>query len=137
MELKLALIADYATTTGDGKLVVVGDFDTIIAPSAPVRHHRMFLIARFEAGVSEGTLHKLRIILRDEHGKPLEHFSIETELRFVPTRPGRPLVAAFLADLRLLEFPRYGDYEFQLLVDGRVAGSIPLTVTPPPQDPSP
>lgn len=55
MDLKFALLADHATLTRDGKLVIVGDFDAITAPKLPATHPQFFVVVRFQASITEGT----------------------------------------------------------------------------------
>lgn len=128
MDLRFALLADHVAETREGKLVIVGEFNAIRAPNAPVTHSRMFLVARLEARVTEGSQHRLRIALVDEDGNHVIPASPEIPIDFVPTSPGHPLVAQVIVGLENIRFPHFGDYEFHLLVDGRLLADVPLTV---------
>src|SRR5215217_3944288 len=48
MEVKLAVLADYANVSQDGKLNIMGIFQEINAPSLPFPLPQMFLVVPFE-----------------------------------------------------------------------------------------
>ena len=49
MQLRYALIADFANVTQDGKLNVVGVMDRIFSPQFPAVHRVMFLVMSMES----------------------------------------------------------------------------------------
>ena len=51
MHVKVALLADYSNVSREGKLNILGIFDTIYAPTFPTTHPHMQLVIRFEGGV--------------------------------------------------------------------------------------
>src|SRR5881396_3655513 len=53
MEVKLALLADGANVSREGKLNLLGIFDTLFARSFPTTHPQMQLVIRFEAAAHE------------------------------------------------------------------------------------
>ena len=128
MELKFALLADHVTVTADGKLVLIGDFDILRSAREPVRYGPLFLVARFEARVSEGSQHMLRIGLFDEDGRPTMPMSPDLAVPFTPTGPGYPLRGQVIIHFPVVEFPRFGDYEFHILLDGRLEARVPVRV---------
>lgn len=128
MELKFGLLADYASVAERGKLVIAGEFDQINAQTAPVTWPLMFLVARFEASITEGSKHRLRLDTRDADGRQVIP-AIEGDIGFVPRGPGRPLRGQIIMRLEGLQFPRAGDYSFNLLVDGRELGTVGLFLT--------
>jgi hypothetical protein len=54
MRVTMALLADAANVSREGKLNVLGVFDTIYARSFPVAHAQMQLVLRFEGNAAEG-----------------------------------------------------------------------------------
>src|SRR2546428_13107591 len=53
MEVKLAVLADGANVSREGKLNLLGIFDTLFARSFPTTHPQMQLVIRFEAAAGE------------------------------------------------------------------------------------
>src|SRR5881628_58731 len=99
MEVKLALLADGANVSREGKLNLLGIFDTLFARSFPTTHPQMQLVIRFEAAAQEAGSTRQDAI-RMDHVLTLNHVQFES--------PGR--------------------YRFDVLVDGRVAAAVPLQV---------
>ena len=132
MDLKFALLADAVNESKEGKLNITGEFNTIWSPSVPLTYPFLCIVARFEARVSEGTQHTLRIGLFDEDGGVVIPVSPDLELGFVSTGRGRPLRAQVIIQLVNFVLPKHGDYEFHLLVDGHHKASVPLAFMAPP-----
>lgn len=63
MEAKLALICNSANVSQEGKLNILGEFDTIWAEQVPVKWPSLTLVARFEAHLVEGSKRRLAIDL--------------------------------------------------------------------------
>jgi hypothetical protein len=53
VRLTAALLADYANITADGKLNIMGVFGRMAATRIPATHPSLYLVARFEARVTE------------------------------------------------------------------------------------
>ena len=49
MQVKLAVVADYANVSSEGKLNILGIFDRINVSDLPAAHPQMHLILRLEA----------------------------------------------------------------------------------------
>jgi hypothetical protein len=133
MELKFALLADHASETRDGKLNIMGTFDAIWGTEAPAAHPKCFLVARLEASVVEGTEHTFRVSLHDGNGNVAGLQSPDLPLRFVPSGPGRPMIANLVLDLTGLHLPQFDDYEFLIRVDGSVMAEVALPFLQLPQ----
>ncbi len=128
MELQILLVADYANTTGDGKLNVMGIFQTIYAASFPVAHPDMYLIAQFTAGPAEyGRQRKVEIALLDEDAAE-ELVSFSAEVAIPRGSGGQRVNVPFLLRLVNTRFPRPGTYEFAVLVDNDEKGSLAIQV---------
>lgn len=132
MLLDLLLIADYVNITADGKLNVMGIFNSIHSTEFPTAHPEMFLVAKLSADPSEyGTRKKLAIKLLDEGGKPIASL-LEREIE-IPHGKGDNVVAIRqLLKLTGLVFPQPGAYQFSLLIDNEQKGSqtVQLIQTP-------
>ena len=128
MDLKFALLADHVNETREGKLNIIGEFNLISAAQVPATHPLLFLVARFQASVSEGTEHELTIGLYDEDGQAALPQSPTFPIKFVPQGRGLPLRAQVVAQLGGLRFDHFGSFEFHLLVNGRLEARVPLLV---------
>lgn len=137
MELKFALLGDAANESKEGKLNLIGEFNTIRSAGEPVGWPALALAARFEASVSEGTQHRFQIGLFDSDGQSILPLSGPLPLAFQNQGPGRPLRGQVIIHLVGLMFPKFGDYSFHLLVDGRLLGEVPVYVMKAPTPPRP
>src|SRR5215216_3295754 len=128
VEVKLAVLADYANVSQNGKVNIMGIFQEVNAPSLPFHLSQMYLVLTFEAGGAEfGQQKQLRIVLLDSDGN--ERMVLEGELQ-VP-RPPRQGSRAYINEaigLAGVPFEKAGDYEFAILVGGETKESVPLHV---------
>lgn len=127
MEVSLALLADCANISREGKLNIMGIFDRINAPSLPAAHPQMQLILNMEADRSEADRdHKLEVELIDADGNKL--FRIEGNIKFGPPPPGERVRANHIIQLNNLQFSRFGVHEFKILINNEVRRSVPLHI---------
>lgn len=127
MEVSLALLADCANISREGKLNIMGIFDRINAPSVPAAHPQMQLIMNLEADRSEADRdHKLEVELIDADGNKM--FGIEGHIKFGPPPPGERVRANHIIQLNNLQFGRFGVYEFKILINNEVRKSVPLHI---------
>jgi len=123
MLLDLLLIADYVNITADGKLNVMGIFNSIHSPQFPTRHSGMFLVAKLSADPSEyGAKKKLAIKLLDEDGKLIASL-LEREIEIPHGKEGKVVEIRQILRLAGLVFPQPGAYQFSILVDNDRKGS--------------
>ncbi len=141
MDVTLALLADAANVSADGKLNILGIFNALGAHSFPVVHPQMALVLRFEASrAEEGKGRQIELQLADNDGQKL--FKIGAQLA-VPTGapPGTPIRLNHILMLNNIQFPKPGDYVFSVLVGDDEKASIDLKIVevrqPSPQQPPP
>ena len=126
MEVKLALTADYANVSQDGKLNVMGIFSRILAPQFPATHPLMHLILVFTAeGPEKGRTKEVRIRLVDDDGKA--QMDINGSLQ-IPESPDLRVEMQQIFALQMLQFPHPGHYAFHILVDGKSRATLPLEI---------
>ena len=65
MNVELAVLADYATTTSDGKLIIAGVFDTINVAAFPAQHPVVCLALRIHGDAADVGTHALELRLVD------------------------------------------------------------------------
>ena len=126
MQVKLAVLADYANVTGDGKLNILGIFDRMNVATLPAVHPQMNLVLRLEAHPAEHDRpHPVEIRLNDPDGQTV--FEVRGEI--VPHGdPGQTIATNQILTLNNLQLNRTGDYTFIVLVNNDLKAEVPLTV---------
>jgi hypothetical protein len=124
MKIPVALLADEANISQEGKLNVLGAFDRIAAARFPMLHPRMVFVFRVQAEYADaGERFPTRVRLMDEDGAAL--FEANGDLVAPPLAPGEFTTANQVFSLVGVRFPRPGHYKFVLNV-----GSLPPHETP-------
>lgn len=138
MDITLALIADAANVSADGKLNIMGVFNALGASTFPVVHPQIAMVLRFEANrAEEGKTRKIEIALADGDGAKL--FAIGADLVVPQAPPGTPIRLNHILMLNNLQFPRAGDYVFNVLIgdDHKAAIDLRLIEVKPEPRPTP
>jgi hypothetical protein len=128
MDVSILLVADYANVTQDGKLNVMGIFHNINALNFPATHPEMHLITQLKAGPAEYEREfTLDIKLIDDDAS---HILLQQTFRLVVPRgtAGQTVYMNHLLRMINVQFPKPGSYEFSVLVDRDVKGSLPIEV---------
>ena len=126
MDIQIAVLCDAATDS-NGKLNILGTFDTIYTSQLPETHPQCSIAVRMTFHkVEEGT-HKVKLSFVDEDGKPVMP-PIEMPLEVVVPEETIFLSRNFIVNIQKLRFEKEGLYSIDIAVDGRQEGSIPLLV---------
>jgi hypothetical protein len=126
MKIPMALLADEANVSQEGKLNVLGVFDRIAAPSFPVVHPKLVFVFRVQAEFADmGPPVAVRVRLVDEDGAVL--FEASGELAPPPVEPGQFATANQIFSLVGVQFPSPGIYKFLVSV-GEERHETPLSV---------
>ncbi len=130
MRVTLAVLADHANVTQDGKLNIIGIFQEVNPPFLPFPLPQIFLVATFEAEPPDyGREQSIRVALRAKNGGDSEMLALEGQaLVPQPTRPGGPVYLNQALGLSGVTFERAGDYEFSISVEGEEKATVPLRV---------
>lgn len=133
MDVHVAALCDSAVDY-DGKLCLLGAFDTIVTSALPAVHPQCSVALRIMFRKEEEGFHSVSVLFVDEDGHsivPPMETSFDVELPddlFFSTRN-------LILNLQQLPFARQGAYSIDVSVDQRPAASIPLQVrlipTPP------
>lgn len=124
MEVTLAVCCDAANVSREGKLNLLGIFNSIHAGRFPAAHPHLAFVLRVEARIGEEGEYPLEIQFVDEDGHRL--FDVEGELAFQGARPGRPLTAQTIIDVNNLQLPHPGTYAFEIFLDRKHARSVAI-----------
>lgn len=126
MKVEVLTLCDAATDS-HGKLNVLGSFDTILAPQAPVTHPAGSIAVRVRFDRIEEGPHAIRLSFADEDGKyVLPPMDGSVTVRFRPE--DTTTVANLILNMQQVKLERFGEYSIDLSIDGRQEGSIPLYV---------
>ncbi|EDY81307.1 hypothetical protein VDG1235_925 [Verrucomicrobiia bacterium DG1235] len=126
MFVEIFSICDAATDYG-GRLNLLGAFEGIAASSAPIVRERCSLAVRIRFDASETGSHKLEVRFVDKDGKavgPKMGANLTVKIHAGRTSGAHNLVL----NINRLQFPAFGTYDIQLLVDGEKRSSLPLLV---------
>lgn len=127
MKVNLAVLADYANITREGKPNIMGIFDVIHAQNFPITHPQMQLVMIFEATIAErGRTKKVEIQLMDADGKKV--FTLGAEVTIGQVKPGELFHLNHILTINNLRFENPGDYRFDIFIDGQPEKEIPLKV---------
>ena len=127
MEVKIAALADYVNITNEGKLNILGVFGNIMTETVPAVHAKMVLVAQIEFDSTETGEKDMRIVLVDEDGA--EVLSASGKVLIERMTEGRPSIFNQMLDLNNVTFPKFGRYEFRILIGGVLACRVPFDVT--------
>jgi hypothetical protein len=116
MKPLLFLVADYANVTAEGKLNVMGIFNSINSFSFPARHSSMYLIAKLAPEFSEyGQKRTFTILLMDADANHIIEVSGEFD---VPKgQDGKKPEVNIVLELKDVIFVKPGRYVLVLLID--------------------
>jgi hypothetical protein len=126
MNIQVAVLCD-AATDDNGKLNLLGAFDTIYAPELPATHPQCAVALRvtFMSGDEGERKLKLNFVNADGHGimPPIE----------VPVAVALPddshfLTRNFIVNIQGLKFAEAGLYSVDVRLDDKSQGNIPLSV---------
>lgn len=127
MRVKLAMLADYANVTTEGKLNILGIFDRIAVTKLPAVHPQMQFVMRLEAHPAEaGRKHSLEVRLHDPDGQTI--FDIQGDLVVQPRGPGETIFTNQIITLNNLQLPKVGGYIFVVIIDNDLKTEVPLMV---------
>lgn len=127
MKIPMALVADDANISQEGKLNVLGAFDRISAPNFPTVHPKMVFVVRIEAEFGDGGRPvPVRVRLVDEDGGVLFEAGGEIVAPEVP--PGDVATAYQLFALIGVSFAGPGLHKFVVNLGENPPHETPLVV---------
>jgi hypothetical protein len=127
VKIPMALLADEANVSQEGKLNVLGVFDRLAAATFPTVHPKMVFAFRVQAEYADmGRTFPVRVRLVDEDGGVL--FQADMEMGAPQVQPGDFITANQVLALVGVMFPRPGTYKFELTIGELPAHETPLAV---------
>lgn len=136
MDVTLAVLADYANTSKEGKLNILGVFSEISPPVLPWNLPQMYVVVSMEAEPSEAGIEMpFSTLLWDGDGK--EILSIEQKIIVPqPSRPGAHTTINNIIALAGVPFNKPGEYAFYIRVAGEQKRQIAFRVHEPAKGPA-
>jgi hypothetical protein len=126
MTIQVAVLCDAATDY-NGKLNLLGTFDTIYTPQLPAQHPQCSIATRIAFDRMEEGRHKMVINFVDEDGHPImASMDVPIEVEFPPDATF--ISRNFIVNIQQLKLEKTGLYSIDLSVDGETLSSIPLAV---------
>lgn len=125
MDVEILALCDAANADASGKLNILGVFDQIMAPTEPlvIPACTVAMRMRFDR-IEEGTK-VLKIAVVDADGKEVfPTLNTNIHVRVPPNASSG--ATQIILGIQQLKLPRFGEYQIDVALDGRVVGSIPL-----------
>jgi hypothetical protein len=135
MDIQIAVLCDAATET-NGKLNLLGAFDTIFTSQLPAIHPQCSIAVRMTFNKVEEGHHKVKLNFVDEDGRSVMQ-PHERQVEVQVPEETIFLSRNFILNIQMLKFEKEGLYSIDIAVDGRQEGSIPLLVRLMPKAPTP
>lgn len=127
MHTEVFVICDAATDY-NGKLNILGAYDAILGTSIPVKSQPLVFAIRIRFTSEEAGERACDIHAIDYDGRPiLPMFSAKVNVLAPANRDS--FAVNLILTVNNVSFPRAGDYRIDLLIDGKVRGSLPLHVS--------
>jgi len=135
MDIQIAVLCDAAADY-NGKLSILGTFDTIYTSQMPATHPQCSIAIRMTFSKSEEGNHKVKLNFVDEDGKSVMP-PIEIPIDVAVPDETIFLSRNFIVNIQKLTFEKEGLYSIDIALDGRQEGNIPLLVKIPPKQQMP
>lgn len=126
MEIEIFTLCDFAQDV-NGKLTIVGTFDTIHASHLPAIHPTLSIVARLRFHKNELGKHSFRISILDGNNKEIIP-PLEGKLDVQITPSGEWGYANIVAQISQLNLFSYGRHSVNLSFDGKEIKSLPFSI---------
>ena len=128
MKVEIFTLCDAATDQF-GKLNVLGSFDLLCSSVEPFAHPSCTIALRIRFSKIEEGNHTLRITLTDDDGQAIVP-SMNGSFEIYMAPEAVSYAQNLIFNLQSLEFPKFGDYSFNLYLDEKLIDSLPLYLRP-------
>ena len=124
MEIEIFTLADFAQDS-NGKLTIVGTFDSIHAKQFPATHAACTVACRLRFAAKESGSHDFKLRLTDAEAKEIIK-PVEGNMNIGAPANGQFSSVNFVINFNQLKFEKSGRYSFELLIDGEWKSGLPL-----------
>jgi len=126
VNVQVAILCD-AATDDNGKLNLLGAFDTIYAPQLPAIHPQCAVALRVTFAAGDEGQRKLALNFINADGRPVMP-AMEIPVAIVLPEDVYFITRNFIMNIQQLKFVEAGLYSVDVLLDGQSLASIPLQV---------
>jgi len=126
MNVQVAILCD-AATDDNGKLNLLGAFDTIYAPQLPAIHPQCAVALRVTFAAGDEGQHKLALNFINADGRSIMP-AMEIPVAVVLPEDVYFVTRNFIVNIQQLRFAEAGLYSVDVRLDGKSQASIPLQV---------
>jgi hypothetical protein len=136
MNIQVAVLCD-AATDDNGKLNLLGAFDTIYTQQLPAVHPQCSIALRVTFSHEDEGEHKLRLDFVDADGRSIVPGVIPIPVNVVLPNDSHFGTRNFIVNIQQLKFENPGLYSIDIRLDDRPQANIPLLVKHNPPAPAP
>jgi len=126
MQIQVACLCDSAADY-QGKLCLMGAFDTLFARQFPVVHPHCALALRLTFFAEDEGEHNMSIRFLNADGHPVTQ-AIEPKINVKLNGDVGFMTRNMVINLQGLSFPKAGEYAVQITADNRSIADVPLRV---------
>ncbi|HWI59703.1 MAG TPA: hypothetical protein VNZ22_20920 [Bacillota bacterium] len=126
MNIQVAVLCD-AATDDNGKLNLLGAFDTIYTPQLPAIHPQCSIALRVTFGHEDEGEHQLRLNFVDADGRSIMP-SMDIPVQVALPGDSHFGTRNYVVNIQQLKFEKPGLYAIDITLDTRSLTSIPLLV---------
>ena len=118
VDVRFAVLADYAAVDPQGRFNIIGLFSDIYAAAFPLQVANLHVALSFTANALEaGSTKALRLVLQDQDGKALVAMDGQIGIP-PPARAGRPSLINICLGIHNLAIAEEGSYQVCVLING-------------------
>jgi hypothetical protein len=126
MIIEIISLCDAATDS-QGKLNILGTFDTIWTRQVPMVYPQCAVAMRIRFTRIEEGEHRLKINILNEDGK-LAMPSLDATIKVVFSHESDSAVTNLILNIQQLKLEKHGQYAIDVAINGRQEASLPLFV---------
>jgi len=128
IKIPLAVIADSANVSREGKLNILGIFQNIGASTVPATHPQISLVLTFQGERGDANSdHPIKIQMVNADGEVM--INIEASLRFnMPPVGEYSVLAHQIFQFANITFTRFGTYDLNIFINNEVRKTVSLNV---------
>lgn len=127
MTIEILALCEAATTAAEGKMNLLGAFDTLRGRKFPMVHPHCAIALRLRFSRLEEGKHEVRIAIVDDDGKAIMP-ELQGKMQVRVKEDEESVVANLVINIQQLRLNRPGNYNVNLAVDSRHQRSLPLNV---------
>lgn len=132
MNIQVSVLCD-AATDDNGKLNLLGAFDTIYTQGLPAVHPQCSIALRVSFDQEDEGHRHLRLSFVDADGQTIMT-PIDIPVRVILSEDSHFVTQNFIVNIQQLKFEQPGIYSIDVSFDGEVEASVPLVVKYSPEE---